>query len=191
MTEGWARSRATALDAISELEVLLQDDSADDRRLITAYLEAKQSLATAFEAFAVEKYLDPKVLEAAKKSIEIAMRSTYPELPSKYLRVRGFGKSHARLLAYLCRSTGSEVSGAELRMLTGDAVHTERRARELRDLGFDLEARHTGGADVYILRSEMPNTSEGAAKQAARNIREDRATSKQEKEKLLTRAGLA
>jgi len=119
------------------------------------------------------------------------MRSAYPDLPGRYLKVRRFGKSHARLLAYLCRSAGSEVSGAELRMLTGDAIHTERRARELRDLGFTLEARHTGGADMYILHSPEPDTAAGAAIQAAKNIREDKSVAGEEKERLLRTAGLA
>jgi hypothetical protein len=130
-------------------------------------------------------------MESAKRAVEQAMRSAYPKLPAKYLKVRRFGKSHARLLAYLCRSAGSEVSGAELRMLTGDAVHTERRARELRDLGFTLDARHTGGSDMYILRSAVPDTAAGAATQVAKNIREDKSVSEQEKERLLRDAGLS
>jgi hypothetical protein len=75
-------------------------------------------------------------------------------------------------------------------MLTGDAVHTERRTRELRDLGFNLEAKHTSGTDVYILRSDVPDTAVGAAIQVKRNIREDRATSKQEKDNLMLSSGL-
>lgn len=170
---------------------MLADDTADNRRLIGAYLEAKQALADAFEAFSVEKYLDPAILVRAKESIETTMRSSYAGLPTKYLKVHGFGKSHARLLAYLCLSAGLEVGGAELRMLTGDAVHTERRARELRDLGFTLEARHTGGADMYVLRDIEPDASAGAAIQVAKNIREDRSTSSEEKERLFQLTGLA
>ena len=191
MAESWVRLRASALDSISELRELLADESADDRRLIGAYLEAKQALADAFEAFSVEKYMDPAILDKAKESIETAMRSAYPDLPAKYLKVHGFGKSHARLLAYLCLSAGLEVSGGELRMLTGDAVHTERRARELRDLGFTLEARHTGGADMYVLRGTEPDAAAGAAIQVAKNIRGDRSSSNEVKERLLRATGLA
>jgi hypothetical protein len=190
MTVGWVRLKASAIDAVSELQMLLQDNSADDRRLIAAYLESKRTLAEAFEALSVERYVDLTVLKSAKSSITLAMQSTYPRLPARYLKVRGYGSSHARLLSYLCRSTGAEVSGAELRMLTGDAVHTERRTRELRDLGFNLEAKHTSGTDVYILRSDVPDTAVGAAIQVKRNIREDRATSKQEKDNLMLSSGL-
>jgi hypothetical protein len=173
------------------LRELLADPEAEERRLIAAYLESKQMLASAFEAFSVERYFDPAVMEEAKKAVEQAMRSAYPGLPAKYLKVRRFGTSHARLLAYLCRSAGSEVSAAELRMLTGDAVHTERRARELRDLGFTLDARHTGGTDMYVLRSTEPDVTAGAAIQVAKNIREDKSASKQDKEDLLRAAGLS
>jgi hypothetical protein len=119
------------------------------------------------------------------------MREGYPRLPAKYLKVRGFGKSHARLVAYLVRSSGNEVSASELRMLTGDAVHTERRARELRDLGFELEAKHTGGTDVYLLRSAEPDVAAGAAIQVAQNIRGDRSLSQAQAADLLRSAGLA
>jgi hypothetical protein len=76
-------------------------------------------------------------------------------------------------------------------MLTGDAVHTERRARELRDLGFTLEARHTGGADMYVLRGTEPDAAAGAAIQVAKNIRGDRSSSNEVKERLLRATGLA
>ena len=131
------------------------------------------------------------MLEGVKKDIEQQMREGYPRLPAKYLKVRGFGKSHARLVAYLVRSAGNEVSASELRMLTGDAVHTERRARELRDLGFALEAKHTGGTDVYLLRSAEPDVAAGAAIQVAQNIRGDRSLSQAQAAGLLRSAGLA
>jgi hypothetical protein len=182
--------RASALDTVSTLKELLADVEAEDRRLVSAYLEAKQVLANAFEVLAVEKYADPSVLDGAKRNVEAAMRSAYSYLPAKYLKVRGYGKSHARLVAYLARSSGVEVSAAELRMLTGDAVHTERRARELRDLGFQLEARHTGGADVYLLRSADPDAATGAALQVTRNIRGDKSISGAEAADLLRSAGL-
>jgi hypothetical protein len=191
MTETWTRLRASALDAVGALKELLADPGAEDRRLVAGYLEAKQALAHAFEAFAVEKYADVSVLEGVKKDIEQQMREGYPRLPAKYLKVRGFGKSHARLVAYLVRSSGNEVSASELRMLTGDAVHTERRARELRDLGFELEAKHTGGTDVYLLRSAEPDVAAGAAIQVAQNIRGDRSLSQAQAADLLRSAGLA
>jgi len=191
MTESWTRLRAAALDSLATLTDLLGDPATDDRRLVSGYLETKMLLAAAFEALAGEKYTDPTVLDSAKTVVESAMRSLYPDLPVKYLRVRGFGTVHARLLAYLARRVMSDVSAGELRMLTGDAVHTERRTRELRDLGFQLDARHTSGSDVYVLRSNEPDPVAGAATLVAKNIREDRSISKTEALAILRAARLS
>jgi len=131
-----------------------------------------------------------KSAKQLKGRIEAAMRQAYPHVPERYLTVRGFGTSHSRLLAYLVRSAGSEVSAEELRMLTGDAVHTERRTRDLRDLGFHLDAFHTGGSDVYVLRSDEPDAGVGAALQLTRNIRSDKSISAAEGTSLLRSLGL-
>jgi hypothetical protein len=191
MPADWTRLRTTALDAVATLGELLADPAAEDRRLIVAYLDTKQALADAFEALAVERYFDPAVLGDVKLAIEATMHAAYSGLPEKYLRVRGFGTSHARLLAYLCRSPGAHVSAAELRILTGDAVHTERRARDLRDLGFDVVWRHTGGSDVYILTSSQPDLHAAARSLVAKNIQKDRSLREAERIELLAAAGLA
>jgi hypothetical protein len=182
--------RATAHESALALADLLADTTTEERRLIAGYLDAKKILARAFEVFGVERYRDPAVMTRVKTVLETEMRRTFDQLPERYLRVRGYGESQARILAYLARSIGSEVTADELRMLTGDAVHTERRARELRDLGLHLEARHTGGADVYVLRSLDPNASEGAAIQVSRNIRNDKQLSAESAARLLVEAGL-
>lgn len=191
MAEGWTRMRARAIESVATLQELLADSDVDDGRLVAGYLEAKRVLASAFEVFAVERYADPSVLVGVSTLVEQAMRSAYPELPTKYVRVRGFGEVHSRLLAYLAERVGIDVSAAELRMLTGDAVHTERRARELRDLGLRIDARHTSGSDVYVLRSTNPDTEIGARTLVAKNIREDRSISKAEGAELLQSVGLA
>jgi hypothetical protein len=191
MTGTWSKQRVTALDSVATLGELLADSGAEDRRLVLAYLEAKHLLAEAFEAFAVEKYADPTVLEEVKKALEPVMRQAYPRAPDKYLRVRGFVEVHARLLAYLVPRAGCDVSAAELRMLTADAVHTERRARDLRDLGFQLDARSTAGSDVYVLRSPVPDTVAGAALLVAKNIRTDKSISPERVAELLDDLGLA
>src|SRR4051812_37383958 len=120
MPDSWNRMRAAALDSIIALRDLLADPTADDRRLVAGYVESKRILASAFEAFAAEKYADPTPLKNVKREIEGEMSRLYPGVPPKYLKVRGYGESHSRLLAYLLRRVGAEVTSAELRMLTGD-----------------------------------------------------------------------
>ncbi|WP_104099505.1 hypothetical protein [Cryobacterium sp. M96] len=179
-----------ALDSVGTLQELLADGETDDRRLVLGYLEAKHQLARAFEVFAIEKYADPSTMIAVKELLENAMRETFTALPKKYLRVKGFGKPHEAILAYFVQRVRLDVSADELRMLTGDAVHTERRMRDLRDLGFMLESREEAGQQVYVLRDEIPNVASGAAILVGRNLRNDKSLTPNQRDGLLEDAGL-
>lgn len=191
MAENWTRLRAASADSVATLGELLADGTVDDRRLVSGYLEAKRTLAAAFEAFSVDRYADPSVIAAVKEAIEAEMARRYPGVLPKYRKVRGYGESHARLLAFLVQRVGTDVSAGELRMLTGDAVHTERRARELRDLGFTLDARHMAGSDVYLLRSADADLAAASAYLVAKNIKGDRSLTKAEAAEILRSAGLS
>jgi hypothetical protein len=46
-----------------------------------------------------------------------------------------------------------------LRVVTGDSVHTERRVRELRELGLDVQTSKDSGYDYYTLGSLDVDTS--------------------------------
>ncbi len=189
--ESWARMRMIAIDSVDTLQDLLSDTKTDDRRLVLGYLEAKHQLARAFEVFAAEKYADSSKLAGVKELLENAMRETLAAVPTKYLRVKGFGKPHEAILAYLVQRVGLDVSADELRMLTGDAVHTERRTRDLRDLGFQLEAREESGQQVYVLHDEIPNIVSGAALLVARNVRSDKSLTPEQRDALLLDSGFA
>lgn len=73
------------------------------------------------------------------------MEAIYPQIPEKYRLVRGYSKAHRRLFGYLFVRQNLYVSVDELRLLTGDAVHTERRLRELRDLGIVIDMSESDG----------------------------------------------
>ena len=103
------------------------------------------------------------------------------------MKVRGFGRAHRLILAMLAERVGQTVSVGELRMLTGDAVHTERRARELRDLGLDVDAKHTAGADAYVLSSTVPDVVRAARDLTIKNIREDKALSEPARAALISK----
>jgi hypothetical protein len=159
---------------VEALGELLRDEETNERRLISGYLEAKRTLARAFEQLAIEKYNDVSHLESARSLIEHAMISNFAHIPKKYLRVSGFSRVHAMLLAYLVPRVGVAVYADELRMLTGDAVHTERRARDLRDLGFVLVASDHPGGQVYTLVDSVPAVQSAASTLIQRNIRQDK-----------------
>ncbi len=187
MTDRWPQLRSAALDALSTLGVLLGERDPDEARLIAAYLEAKRALARAFEALGQERYRGDVSLGHIKREIEQYMVTTYRGLPAKYLVVRGFGRSHELLAAHLTARVGVEVSAAELRILTGDAIHTERRTRELRDLGLALDARVSGGINMYVLQSTTVDLARAAAVQVAKNIRGDKSLGQIDRAALLRR----
>src|SRR5689334_15870865 len=134
----WDREKARAIESLGTLVELMIDAEPGDRRLIAAYLEAKRVLAKAFQALHVERYSGAADLGEVKSLLERAMATNYSGLPPQYLNLRGFGAVHDLIFAYLKHRVGQDVSADELRMLTGDAVHTERRARDLRVLGLQL-----------------------------------------------------
>ena len=187
----WPRLRVAALESVQLLGEVLADPSEEGRRLVDAYLEAKAVLADAFEARASELYGTSDELATIVQALEREMRVAFPLIPAEFRRVRGFGAVHGRLLAYLSVRRGDAVSGAELRTLTGDAVHTERRARELRELGLDLVARTTGGVDTYTLGPLAPDLSDAARRLIEKNIQSAGRLSDAEKNQLLdyVRAG--
>jgi hypothetical protein len=175
----WSGMRAAATASLLNLMEALSDEGAEDRLLVVTYIDTKRTLARAFEAFAREAFSNPSVLAETTVLIETAMRASYSEIPGKYLRVRGFGRVHEMLLAYLMGRVGQEVSADELRVLTGDAVHTERRARDLRDLGFRLTAHEQGGTQVYVLADRVPDVRFAVELLVTKNLRADPALNEQ------------
>ena len=79
------------------------------------------------------------------------------DLPSEAIRVRGYRGIRLILFEYLGMHVGDPVSVPRLRALTGDQIHTERRLRELRDLGVRLEATRVSEENNYVLVSEEPD----------------------------------
>lgn len=182
----WSRSRADALSAARELCEILDEIDADSPTLIASYLAAKRALANAFADLAQERYGSDRSLDEAISLVEVALGS-FESVPEKYRRVRSFSASHRIILGYLRLNVGAPVTAATLRMINREQVHTERRTRELRTLGFDLEATRTAGHEAYVLRSPLPNAALGALRQIEHRIREDRDLNESEREELLLR----
>jgi hypothetical protein len=121
-------------------------------RLLDGYLEARRSLARQFGLVA-QSYLlrDGTLLEATRKQIEERMTELLgSHVPEKYIVVRGYRSILPVLLQYLAQHVGTPVRSSKLRVLTGDQVHTERRVRDLRDLGFDVVWKRVAGEDQYV-----------------------------------------
>ncbi|WP_143108194.1 hypothetical protein [Geodermatophilus obscurus] len=169
----WEHKRARALEAVQLLGHLLRDAEVDERRLTLGYLDAKRELAAAFETLAKETYADDREISRVKHEIEVQMRRSYPAIPLKYLQVKRFYAVHALILNYLSARLNEEIAADELRLLSGDAVHTERRARELRDLGLNVVTRESGGVATYRLTTLSANLQEAAEGLTLKNINAD------------------
>lgn len=158
----WRARRHVAETATRALVDALGDDRPVDSALLTVYFAARTALAKFFEEYASATYGDPRPLESWRSVVDGQVRARFPFLEGVFQGVRTFGPVHYRVYNYLSAQPGVPVPGYELRFLTADAVHTERRARELRDLGFELGTTTVGGARGYVLQSPRPNLALGA-----------------------------
>jgi hypothetical protein len=183
---------AEALDYLSELARSQADTGAIDfERLAAGYAELRRTLAKEFRTLAQQELLSGEsALEVTRQRIEYRMQQLYGgRIPDKYLSVRGYTGVHPILLEYLLKHAGTPVAASRLRLLTGDQVHTERRLRELRDLGYELSWRRMFEEDHYVLASSEPAIDVVARSRVEHNIREDRSVSTEVKAELLGRLG--
>ncbi|MFE7562383.1 hypothetical protein [Kitasatospora sp. NPDC057500] len=160
-TSDWHRLKPDTVLAVEGVLDLLKKDHADDQNLLDAYLYAKRLLAESMQALVrtglpagLGSYSDLRIQLADRMAAEYGER-----IPQRYLTVPYGSRTHEELFAMLLQRIGQPVSAALLRVVTGDSVHTERRTRELRELGLDIANSHEGGNDVYTLRSLELDTS--------------------------------
>ena len=160
-------------------------------RLLDGYLEARRSLAKQFCLVAQRHLLrGDTLLETTRKRIEQRMAELFgSRIPEKYLVVHGYTSVQPILLQYLSQHVGNPVRSSKLRVLTADQIHTERRVRDLRDLGFQVEWKKVSDDDQYILASVEPDLDVAAALQVRKNIKDDKKLAKQEKDRLLKAIG--
>ena len=153
------------------LDYLLSVVSAESRgegigleNLLDIYLETRRVLTQEFMVLARALIGDSADrIDDARARIEAEMAAmAHGTLGPDELRVGPYGGVHPVLLEYLVRHVGHYVPASRLRVLTGDQVHTERRVRELRDLGFDVDWQRVSDEDQYILRSLEPDISAAA-----------------------------
>jgi hypothetical protein len=163
----WSHARQQPLADLEDLARALPDQSVGFVELCTQYVITKRSLATAFQTLAVERYGDSQALPRAVALLNSEIARRIPDLPTRFQRVRGYGVSHRLLVGMLADRVGVAVSVDELRILTGDAIHTERRTRELRELGLHISSATTSGTDSYTLEPGDQDVA-GAAIRLAR-----------------------
>lgn len=156
-------------------------------RLLDGYLESRHALAKEF-SFIAQGYLlrGSTLLEKTRKQIEERMKQILGgRVPDKYLTVRGYKSVQPILLEYLAQHVSRPVRSSKLRILTGDQTHTERRVRDLRALGFEVDWKKVADEDQYVLKSVEADLDSAVILQARKNIKGDKKLAKQDKERLL------
>lgn len=137
----------------------------DIEALLDRYAEMRRNTADAMQRLTAA-WLAREVwrLDLVIERVESELRSRFSEeIPLEHISVRGYRGKRLILFEYLAEHMGSPVSLARLRAFTGDQVHTERRLRELRDLGLQLRAVNSAEDHHYILESENPDFDHAAS----------------------------
>lgn len=154
LDDDWNRLRIEAAVAVKELlEQLEVGESAQDA--FDTYLRAKSVTAEAMQA-RMRQHLPERcdTFHDLRERLGAEIIRRYKDaIPEKYLRVPYGSRTHEELFSVLLDNRGTPVPAARLRIVTADSVHTERRTRELRELGLDIDATKANGDDVYTLRS--------------------------------------
>ncbi|MFG1707440.1 PIN-like domain-containing protein [Nonomuraea sp. M3C6] len=180
-----SRVHQEAVRAVDDLRTHLMAGEFSEE-LLDSYLNVKRVLAESMQAVVQDQLSDgcPAFHELREK-LSLFMASKIEErIPEKYLRVPYGSRIHEDLFAILYQNIGSPVPAGRLRIVTGDSVHTERRTRELRELGFNIDARKQGSEDVYTLHGlSLDHTLVRSI--IGNNVRRDSALSTSDREEIL------
>ncbi|WP_405948260.1 hypothetical protein OG588_18450 [Streptomyces prunicolor] len=151
--EAWKSLKPTSAYAVRELGAAFEGEDSSPDDLIDAYLFAKRHLAQSIKALLLSQL--PSVCQEfveLRACIEAEMKNRYADvIPERFLRVPYGSQVHELLFMILLRNLGKRVDSDRLRIVTGDKTHSERRARELRELGFNIATSEADGSQYYTL----------------------------------------
>ncbi|WP_329163554.1 hypothetical protein OHB49_26665 [Streptomyces sp. NBC_01717] len=186
----WQRLRPDAEHALRNLNSEISSHE-DPQTLFEAYTYAKDITARAIQArMLMHLPTENREFKMLHARVQQEMHSRYQGMiPLRFLRAPYSGKTHERLFSLLQENLARPVPAAMLRIVTGDNVHTERRARELRELGFDVHWHETKEISVYNLRSLDLDFNMIPA--VVRNkVKKSKSLTTDEKQRLLKNAGI-
>jgi len=152
--DDWNNLKEVTKLAVGHLLDQLQSETST-QDLLDSYLYAKRLLAESMQAFIrVGLTESSETFNDLREQIQAAIDRRYAgRIPDRYLKVPYGSRVHEELFAILLQRQGIPVQAALLRVVTGDSVHTERRVRELRELGLDVQTSKESGYDYYTLGS--------------------------------------
>lgn len=173
--------------AVSRFSQRLASASAFDEGLANDYNTLRSALAYGFKEMALEALPRRSFdLGQVKEAVIREMRRLFEgRVDSQLFRIARYTTPHPDLYALLADNVGLPVPAWRLRLLTGDAIHTERRTRELRDLGLDIRVTPHHEDPLYCLAQLEPDLAYGAAFQLRQNALGSKAISPAEKAQAL------
>ncbi|MGC5015891.1 PIN-like domain-containing protein [Streptosporangium sp. DT93] len=180
-----SRAHQDAVRAVDNLRAhLLAGDSSDE--LLDSYLHVKRVLASSMQALVRDQISDscPEFHALRNELSSFMISRVEGRLLDKYLKVPYGSRVHEDLFSVLYQNMGNPVSAARLRIVTGDSVHTERRTRELRELGFNIDAQKLVDGDAYTLHNLSLDRSL-VRSIIVNNVRRDHALPLREREQIL------
>lgn len=153
--EAWQRQKHGSEFAVKALAEALADPGESPAGVLDAYLFAKKALAQSMQSLLRSQLpVSCPEFHALRERIRDEMVSRFSgKVPGQFLKVPYGSKANEELFAVLHQDLGSPVDNARLRTVNGDDTHTERRIRELRELGLDIAATPLNGTQHYTLRS--------------------------------------
>ncbi|MET7735157.1 hypothetical protein ABZT02_27880 [Streptomyces sp. NPDC005402] len=149
----WKSLKPSSAYAVRELRSAFESEDSTPDDLIDAYLFAKRQLAQSMQALLLSQ-LPAECPEFAelRTRIEAEMKNRYADrIPERFLKVPYGSSVHELLFMLLLQALGKPVDSDRLRIVTGDKTHSERRARELRELGFNVTTSVEDGTQFYTL----------------------------------------
>lgn len=151
----WTESAIAVADLYDHLAQLIRTSSSV-QDLTDQYLASKRAGAVAFQNLLRSRIPDHDTeWLTVRNTIAYEMTRRYSDdLPEWALRVPYGSSLHRELFSLLLERVGDSVAADYLRIITGDAVHAERRVRELRELGLSVSPTSAAGTDSYRLASD-------------------------------------
>lgn len=167
MSSDLARARSAA----ERFSRSLSSASSFDEGLADEYNRLRRSLASSFQSMSLAAVPRSEFrLTDVKAAVSEEMRGLFSgRVDSSLFSIRGYTTPHPDLYSVLAQRAGESVPGWRLRLLSGDKLHTERRTRELRDLGLQISVLEQEDDSVYVLEKLQPDLIFAAAFQLRKN----------------------
>ncbi|WP_328831191.1 hypothetical protein OHT77_28050 [Streptomyces sp. NBC_00252] len=186
--EVWQRLKPDTEFAVNALSSALKEPDESPAAILDAYLFAKHALAQSMQSL-LRSQLPASCVEfhELRARIQLEMHSRFSgHVPEQYLKVPYGTKANEELFAVLHQEIGSPVDNARLRTINADDVHTERRIRELRELGLDITSSTVNGRQHYTLCSLELNSAK-IRELVVKAIGKTKLLSKEQKDQMIVR----